>query len=131
MTAEAPEEIKSRKFKAGKKEKWWRLPTERSFGELLTVTGVPPTPGILYEYQNKGLTKFDCCKCMKTKGSTNGCRGVLLHLTSSNREAWGNAPGWLGTGTERPYNGMSKEEKRQHGCRTPKAPRRTRPEVAR
>ncbi len=25
-------------------------------------------PGILYEYQNKGVTKFDGCKCMKRQG---------------------------------------------------------------
>ena len=30
------------------------------------VRGTPP--GILHEYQNKGVAKFDCCKCMKRKG---------------------------------------------------------------
>ncbi len=27
--------------------------------------GTPP--GILYEYRDKGIAKFDCCKCMKRK----------------------------------------------------------------
>jgi hypothetical protein len=47
-------------------------------------------PGILYECQKNGVTEFDACKCMKTKGSetrsTNGawksksenCRAVQV-----------------------------------------------------
>jgi hypothetical protein len=60
---------------------------------------------VLYEYQNKGLANWAVRKSMKTKGSTNGCQGVLLRLSSSNREAWGRAPERLGIGTARPYNG--------------------------
>jgi hypothetical protein len=67
----------------------------------------PPTPGILYEYQNKELTKFAMRKLLKTKGTICGRREMLLSLASSRGE-WACAEA-------HPYSGLARE---------------TRPEVA-
>lgn len=40
---------------------------QRPVGILRMLGGGYP-PGILHEYQSKGVVKFDCCKRMKIKG---------------------------------------------------------------
>jgi hypothetical protein len=59
---------------------------------------------------------------MKTKAIIEECQTVLLRF-ASNRRHWGRAKA-------RPYIAMAEEEKRQQGCRTPKAPRQAGLEVA-
>jgi hypothetical protein len=78
-------------------------------GNLFCVGGTPRA--LLYEYQNKGLTKPDCCKCMKTKGSMGGHPGMVLRLALATGDALERAPTTPcnsigGRAKARPYNGL-------------------------
>jgi hypothetical protein len=51
---------------------------------IFLVGGYTP-PGNLYEFENKRVTEFDGCKCMKTKGRTKGRWRVVW----SKEKKWG------------------------------------------
>ncbi len=73
-------------------------------------------------------------KLLKTKRTIGRCHGMLLRLASRHVD-WGRAclcrPAAAGRQAEaRPYNDLPEEEKRQQGCRTPKAPQQAGLEVA-
>ncbi len=53
----------------------------RLLRDLLVTTG-GVHPGILHEYQNKGVTKFDGCKCMKRQGPLDAGKGEANGVTT-------------------------------------------------